>query len=98
MSKNLFFVILAASLTSCATQRFHFTNNVYGTQMPNYEQSQTFFLSGVGQTTDVNVAEVCGSASKVLRVETTDSPLDVVLGAVTWGIYTPRTAKVTCLK
>ncbi|HDL6203397.1 TPA: lipoprotein bor, partial [Mannheimia haemolytica] len=44
----------------------------------------------------LNVVEVCGSKDKVQQVETVLSGGDILLGLVTIGIYTPRTANVYC--
>jgi hypothetical protein len=38
----------------------------------------------------------CGGADKVAKVEAYITFWDGLLGAVTWGIYTPHTAKVYC--
>jgi uncharacterized lipoprotein YajG len=95
--KNIFTMALLLSLGACATQRVHFTNKMSLANMPSYEKSQSFFLRGIGQSTDVNAAEVCG-AGKVLRVDTSYSGLDVILDILTFGIYSPRTVAIYCKK
>ncbi len=92
MTTALIGSVLLAS--GCATQ----TGLVQPTQKvtPTYSESQTFFISGIGQEQTVNAAEVCGGAANVAKVQTIQSPKDIALGLVTFGIYTPRTAKVFC--
>ncbi|WP_261862727.1 Bor family protein [Psychrobacter sp. JCM 18900] len=50
----------------------------------------------MGQEQTVNAAEVCGGAQNVAKVQTVQEAKDIALGLVTFGIYTPRTAKVFC--
>lgn len=63
---------------------------------PTYSESQTFFVSGIGQEKSVDAAQVCNGAANVAKVQTVQSPKDIVFGLVTFGIYTPRTATVYC--
>ncbi len=87
-------LLSVATLSGCASQVA--TINFSASQKLASEKSQSFFLSGIGQEKTVNAAYVCGSASKVASVESTQRPVDIALGVVTAGIYTPRTAKVYC--
>jgi hypothetical protein len=57
---------------------------------------QDFFVSGLGQTQSVNAADVCGGTDRVAKVERVESGLNIFLGLITNGIYTPYTAKVYC--
>lgn len=52
------------------------------------------FLYGLVPPSEVNVAQQCGSG--VSRVETQHSFLNMVANAVTFGIYSPMTIRVTC--
>lgn len=95
--KKLITIALTSSvllISGCATQ----TALIQPTQQvtPIYSESQTFFISGIGQQQTVNAAQVCNGAENVAKVQTTLSPKDIALGLVTFGIYTPRTAKVFC--
>jgi hypothetical protein len=91
-------VLLAALasvvLMGCANQRFNVAGEVGAA--PKMEDSQTFFVSGIGQNTTVDASKVCGGAAKVGAVAVEQSGMDVLLGMVTFGIYTPRTARVYC--
>jgi hypothetical protein len=84
----------ALILGGCANQRFTVAGDV--TASPKSEDSQAFFVSGLGQNSTVDAAKVCGSASKVDAVAVEQSGMNVLLGIVTFGIYTPRTARVYC--
>jgi len=87
-------VLAAVMVTGCAKQ-VHYIN---GSTTSDKKQStdQTFFISGLGQTQTTNAASVCGGAANVIAVETISSPLNIVLGMVTFGIYTPREQTVYC--
>ncbi len=86
--------IAAFVLVGCANQRFNVAGDL--STAPKSEESQTFFVSGIGQQKTVDAAKVCGGAAKVDGVAVEQAPLDVLLGVVTFGIYTPRTARVYC--
>lgn len=96
MKKIITTVLMGSALlaSGCATQ----TALIQPAQQvtPTFSKSQSFFIGGIGQTQSVNAAEVCGGAANVAKVQTIQSPTDVALGVVTFGIYTPRTAKVFC--
>jgi len=94
--KNIILAITLIAMTGCATQTFTLHNA--GSGSLKTEASQTFFINGIGQTQQLNAATLCGDANKVAKVETQLTFLDGFLATLTFGIYTPRTAKVYCLK
>ena len=89
-------MIAAALLAGCANQRFNIAGELPLEPAANSEDSQSFFVSGIGQKQTVDAAKVCGGAAKVEGVAVEQSGMDVLLGMVTFGIYTPRTARVYC--
>ena len=89
---SMLFIIL--SLSGCATQTYLINGN--SVTEPNEEKSEHFFVSGIGQKKTVDAAQVCGGVDKVIKVEAEQTFLDGFLGAITWGIYTPRTSRVYC--
>ncbi|WP_294770827.1 Bor family protein [uncultured Rhodoferax sp.] len=89
-------LVATAMLVGCANQRFNVAGELSANPTPRSEDSQTFFVSGIGQQSSVNASKVCGDASKVEGVAVEQSGMDVLLGMVTLGIYTPRTARVYC--
>lgn len=96
MKKIITATLLSSALlaSGCATQIGLINPTAQTT--PTYEKSQTFFISGVGQQQTVNAAEVCGGEQNVAKVESLSSPKDIALSMITFGIYTPHTAKVFC--
>lgn len=89
-------LVAVALLAGCANQRFNVGGPLSATPSAKSEDSQTFFLNGIGQMKSVDAAQVCGGAAKVEGVAVEQSGMDVLLGMVTFGIYTPRTARVYC--
>ena len=85
------------TLTGCTTQSFTINSGATGTE-PNYESMQPFFVYGIGQTQRLNASDICGGADKVAKVEAKESFLNGLLGFLSTGIYTPRDAKVYCIK
>ncbi|WP_108651154.1 Bor family protein [Dongshaea marina] len=92
--KKLIMVIAIIALSGCATQTFVVNDEAVKT--PTQEKMQSFWVSGIGQTQMTNAAKVCGGADKVAKVEARLNFVDGLIGFVTLGIYTPRTAKVYC--
>jgi len=89
-------VAIATLLVGCANQRFNVAGELSAMPTAKAEDSQTFFVSGIGQMQSVDAGKVCGGADKVQGVAVEQSGSDVLLGIVTLGIYTPRTARVYC--
>ncbi|MBN3561771.1 Bor family protein [Aliamphritea spongicola] len=94
MNKILLALTAAAFISGCSTQTF----NINGTTQapPQTEDSQVFFINGIGQEKSTNAAEICGGADKVIKVETQETFVNGFLGFITLGIYTPRDARVYC--
>ena len=90
------FLCLSLLLSGCATQKFTLHQN--STNTANVDDMQAFFLNGIGQIQRINAASICGGANKVAHVEVQQTFIDGFLGMLTWGIYTPRSARVFCLK
>lgn len=89
-------VVATAMLVGCANQRFNVAGELPETPTPRVEDSQTFFVSGIGQMKSVDAGKVCGGVDKVQGVAVEQAGSDVLLGIITLGIYTPRTARVYC--
>lgn len=95
MKKTIISLFAVAALSACSTQTA-FINGQDGALTK--QDMQTFFVSGLGQTQTMNASEVCGGAEKVVKIERTSSPLNIVLNILTQGIYSPQDAKVYCRK
>ncbi|MFJ5482755.1 Bor/Iss family lipoprotein [Pectobacterium actinidiae] len=94
MKKILSTAVLALVLTGCAQQTFTVKNESVAT--PKQVTTHHFFVSGIGQKKTIDAAAVCGGSDKVVRTETQQTFVNVLLGVVTFGIYTPREARVYC--
>ena len=93
--KNRILILSAALLMSgCATQTFVMSGS--GSDTPTEQTTHSFFVSGIGQEKTIDAASVCGSADKVQKIQTKLTFWNGFLGAITGGIYTPRTAMVYC--
>lgn len=94
MKKIVIAGLLAIMGSGCATQTYLLANR--GETTPSYDKMQTFFVSGIGQEQEVNAAEICDGADKIAKVQTQQTFLNGLLGAITYGIYTPRQIRVYC--
>ena len=97
MIKPAFAALVAVSLLAgCANQRFNVASTLPANPAAKSEESQTFFIGGIGQQASVDAAKACGGAAKVSGVAVEQAPVDVLFSIVTLGVYTPRTARVYC--
>lgn len=94
MTRKIASLVLVALVSGCAAQTFNINGS--GAGVPTDQKSQHFFISGLGQQKITNAAEICGGADNVIKVEAQQTFINGLLGAITWGIYTPRDAKVYC--
>jgi hypothetical protein len=93
--KKLFLALSVASLiSSCATQTFHVRGGA--TSMADKDTMQAFFVNGIGQEQEINAAQICGGADKIAKVQVQQTFLDGLLTGITFGLYTPRDARVFC--
>ncbi|AGH81195.1 lipoprotein; DLP12 prophage [Psychromonas sp. CNPT3] len=95
--KLLSLALCIGLLGGCAAQTFTINGeNGENGETPTTQQSQNFFISGLGQEKVIDAAAVCGGAENVIKVEAQHTLINGLLGFVTFGIYTPRDAKVYC--
>jgi hypothetical protein len=57
---------------------------------------QAFFVNGIGQEQEIDAAQICGGADKIAKVQVQQTFLDGLLTGITFGLYTPRDARVFC--
>jgi uncharacterized lipoprotein YajG len=93
--KTLTIALAALLMAGCANQRFDLRAS---DTPPAQTQTHSFWVSGVGQSKVEDAAKVCGQASKVARIEMQQTAGNVLVGAVTLGIYTPREMRITCVR
>ena len=89
---SILFVII---MSGCATQTYLVNGNSKEVK-PTLENSQAFWVEGIGQNKTINAAKICGSSENIIKVENKQTFADGFLAVITFGIYTPRTAKVYC--
>lgn len=94
--KKLAIAAIVLSLTGCAIQRFDVRPDTHNA--PTHDNSQTFWVGGIGQSEEIDAAKVCGTAANVQRVETQMTAGNVGLTIVTLGIYSPRQVRVYCTR
>lgn len=98
-------VVMVSLSGGCATQSFRVSENS-AVPRPHADKMQFFFLSGIGQTEEIDAAAVCGQASYVARVESSLAFTDILLSSLTSVFvpipfinpFTPRTAQVYCVQ
>ncbi|SMY33643.1 Bor protein [Photobacterium malacitanum] len=96
MKKIIFAALMATTvMTGCAQQTF-MMSSAPETKTAELNKSQPFFVSGIGQHKTVDAAKLCGGADKVAKVEVQQTFVNGLLSVVTFGIYTPRQARVFC--
>ena len=95
--KLLTFFVFTFLLGGCATQTY-LVNQEAASTKPSFEDRQDFFIAGIGQDETVDAAKICNGSQNVIKVESELTFLDGFLGVLTYGIYTPRTARVYCKK
>jgi uncharacterized lipoprotein YajG len=93
-NKILSSVVLIATLTGCAAQTFIVNGDT--SHKPTTQDSHTFFISGLGQEQVTDAAAICDGADNIIKVEAQHTVVNGLLGLITFGIYTPRDAKVFC--
>lgn len=81
-------------MSGCAQQGFNFKNESAG--LPTKTITHHFFVSGLAQEKNIDAAGICGGADKVVRTESQLTFVDGMLHVLTFGIYTPREARVYC--
>ncbi len=94
--KRIALLLVSILYVGCSTVTINPSGNKLETE-PTYSESLPFFIVGLIGEHDVNVSEICKGSSPV-QMQTQDSFMNSFLGIVTFGIYTPRTAKVWCQK
>ena len=92
--RKIFLLLSALLITSCATQSFVVNE---GANVKIDDKLDHFFVAGIGQEAINNAAETCGGEDFVHSVETVYTPLNWLLGFISYGIYSPQQSRVYCL-
>jgi len=87
-------VLCVALVSGCATVTAS-SDGSRRTSQPTWSKRMWFLFGGFVSDKHVDVRQVCGGRSAV-QVQSQHDAVDVVIGVVTFGILSPRTAKVWC--
>ncbi|WED23626.1 Bor family protein [Vibrio sp. JC009] len=93
MKKLLLMAALSVVVTGCAQQTFVMAPQE---SEPTLTESQHFFIDGLTQKKELDAAAICHGADKVAKVEVQKTFVNGLLEVVTFGIYSPREARVYC--
>ena len=96
MNKIILPLVSMCLIAACSTQTYQINNPAGDKVELSEDKMQNFFVGGLGQEKEIDAASICGGADKVVAVESKLETLDVLLGMLSYGIYSPRHAKVYC--
>lgn len=97
VTSKVVFSIMLVFFVGCANTKFNIQDRNDGLQ-PRYVANQHYFLGGIGQEKNIDPAQICGEKEKIARVETQQTFVNGLVTLLTWGIYSPLTARVYCSK
>ena len=98
MKKLLICTGLALMLSACGNDhimRFNFNQQQDVKTEPSYKGKSHFFLWGMFQTTNYNLANVCPMAG-INAIETNWTWYDSLMGGLSMGIYAPESYSIYC--
>ena len=88
-------LVAASLLAGCATVTIRPEGGDKVSTTPDYKKSKPYFFWGLSKAHFVDVQKVCeGKGAEQIQSQYTF--VDGLLGALTIGIYAPKTAKVWC--
>lgn len=90
---NFTLILFLFTISSCAKQEFILSDN-RGRMTEN--KTSHFFVAGIGQSTTINVTEICGSIDKVASFESQLSFINIFITQLASSIYAPKQARVYC--
>lgn len=92
--KKILPIAFIIALSGCAQQSFAVRSGD-SNQSPKVI-THHFLISGLGQGETIDAAAVCNGQDKVVKVESQHTFINGVLAAISFGVYTPREARVYC--
>ena len=98
MKKLLICIGLSLSLSACSSDhimRFNFSQQQEINTEPSYQGRSHFFLWGMWQKTDYNMAKVC-PVRGIKAVDAYWTLYDSLMGGLTMGIYAPESYSIYC--
>lgn len=98
MKKLLICIGLALTLSACGSDhiiRFNFNQQQEVDIEPSYAGRSHFFLWGMWQKTDYNMANVCQGRG-IRAIDAHWTLYDSLMGGLTMGIYAPESYSIYC--
>jgi hypothetical protein len=95
MNKIIISLLLGAFLIGCSKVTIRPDGKPATSRSADYQASEHYFLFTIIGENTVNVTDVCGD-KKVEQMQSRFTFVNQLLGGITFGIYTPKTAKVWC--
>ena len=87
--------LVVMALSGCSTVTYRDKGIAKMNSEPAYESSKSYFLWGLVGEHHIDAKAAC-NGKRVTQIQAQDTFLDGFLGALTGGIYLPRTAKIWC--
>lgn len=97
MKKFLICIALTLALSACGTDhviRFNLAQQQNAPISPTYEGRSHFFLWGMYQKTDYDLAYLCPRG--INAIESHWTLYDSLMGSLTMGIYAPESFSIYC--
>ena len=88
-------VVIAAMLSACSTVTIRDHGTAKVSSEPSYSSSKAFFFWGLAGTARINTTAIC-HGKRPVQMQSQKTFVDGLLGFLTLGIYSPRTASVWC--
>ena len=98
MKKFFICICLTLALSACGSDhiiRFNLSQQQYIETEPTYEGKSHFFLWGMWQKTDYNLAYMCPGRG-IKAIDTHWTWYDSLMGGLTMGIYAPESFAIYC--
>lgn len=95
MKNKLLIVGMISLLGGCSTVTINTQAPVKLATAPTYQETRPFFLWGIVGEQHVDVKSICKEKS-VKQMQSQQTFVNGLLGAVTLGIYAPHSVKVWC--
>lgn len=93
--KKICLLVFITTLSACYTTTIRPEGKMKSVKTPSFERSYDFFIFGLVGENSVDTSQACQKGT-VEQMQAQSTFVDSLLGIITLGIYTPRTAKVWC--
>jgi hypothetical protein len=95
MRNAVVLLVMLAALAGCQNVTIKPSSDIVVRDTPNYQDTRNFFFWGLMGEERVNVTEVCND-ERVAQMQSQQTFVNGLLGAITLGIYAPHSVRVWC--